>query len=203
MEVVFAFTDGDVWRPGIGDPTVMGWITVAAYFGAAVLCLRQALESRRRRAAAERIIFWGILTAFLVFLGINKQLDLQTLLTLTGRNIFIELGLYEYRQVVQVIFVVAVGIAGLASALLMRGLVRRHKDLRLPLIGFVLLVVFVVVRAASFHHMDQLINFRFAGVRMNWVLELGAIAVLALGASRSEKRLLQSEAAQGERFATA
>ena len=98
MEVVFAFTDGDVWRPGIGDPTVMGWITVAVYFGAASLCLRQALESRRRRATAERTIFWCILTAFLFCLGINKQLDLQTLLTLTGRNIFIELGLYEYRR---------------------------------------------------------------------------------------------------------
>ncbi|HEX7862421.1 MAG TPA: hypothetical protein VF773_18935 [Verrucomicrobiae bacterium] len=203
MEVVFAFTDGDVWRPGIGDPTVMGWITVAAYFGAAALCLHQALESRRRRTTAERAIFWCILTAFLFLLGINKQLDLQTLLTLTGRNIFIELGLYEYRRVVQAIFVAAVGITGVASALLMKGLVRRQKDLRLPLIGFVLLVVFVVVRAASFHHMDQLINFRFAGVRMNWVLELGAIAVLALGASRSGKRLLQSEAAQAERFATA
>ena len=203
MGVMFAFTDGDVWRPGIGDPTVMGWVTVAAYFGAALLSLRRAVESRRRGTAPERTIFWGILTAFLVFLGINKQLDLQTLLTLTGRNIFIELGLYDYRRVVQAIFVVAVGIAGVASALVMRGLVRRRKDLRLPLIGFVLLVVFVVVRAASFHHIDQLINFRFAGIRMNWVLELGAIALLALGASRSGERFSQTEATQGERFAAA
>src|SRR5882672_1117833 len=28
------------WSPGIGDPTVMGWLTVAAYFAASWLCVR-------------------------------------------------------------------------------------------------------------------------------------------------------------------
>lgn len=203
MEVVLAFTDGDVWRLGIGDPTVMGWVTVAAYFGTAFMFLRHFLEDRRRSRARDRTIFWGILTALLIFLGFNKQLDLQTLLTLTGRKAFIEFGLYDYRRVVQAIFVLAVGIAGLASVFLMRGLVARHRDLRLPLLGFVLLVVFVVVRAASFHHIDQLINFHFAGVRMNWVLELGAIGVLALGASRAGKRRFESEGAEGGQLAAA
>jgi hypothetical protein len=44
------------------------------------------------------------------------------------------------------------------------------------------------VRAASFHHVDQLINFHFAGVRMNWVLELGAISLVSMGALNAGKR---------------
>jgi hypothetical protein len=30
------------WSPGIGDPTVVGWVTVALYVGASLLCFRAA-----------------------------------------------------------------------------------------------------------------------------------------------------------------
>lgn len=186
--MLLAFTDGDVWRPGIGDPTVMGWVTVAAYFGAAFLCLRELTAVLRKQGGREKTVFWAALTALLVLLGFNKQLDLQTLLTLTGRRIAIAQGWYENRRILQVLFVAVVGIGGGLSVWVMRRLVRKHLDLRLPLLGFVVLLVFIVVRAASFHHIDQLINFRFAGVRMNWVLELGAIALVSVGAWTARNR---------------
>lgn len=186
--MLLAFTDGDVWRPGIGDPTLMGWVTVAAYFGAALLCLRELMAARREDGARDKTFFWGTLTVLLIFLGFNKQLDLQTLLTLTARRIAIAQGWYENRRVVQVVFVMIVGIGGALSVWGMRRLVRKHADLRLPLMGFVVLLVFIVARAASFHHIDQLINFRLAGVRMNWVLELSAIALVAAGAWSARKR---------------
>jgi hypothetical protein len=187
VSALLAFTDGDVWRLGIGDPTVMGWLTVAGYFTAAMLCLREAVHSHLAKAASEKIFFWGMLSMLLVFLGFNKQLDLQTLLTLTGRRIAIAQGWYENRQIVQIFFVGCIAAGGLLSAVLMRRLVRRHTDLRLPVLGFIVLLVFVVIRAASFHHVDQLINFRIAGVRMNWVLELGAIALVAMGAIKARQ----------------
>ena len=178
---LFAFTDGDVWRLGIGDPTIMGWLTVVAYFIAAVMCFRCVRRAARFELAREVGIFWGILTALLVFLGINKQLDLQTFLTLTVRRVAIAQGWYDYRRVSQAIFVVVIATAGILSVIRMRGLVRRHSELWLPLVGFVLLLAFVVIRAASFHHVDEVINFRWTWVRMNWVLEIGAIAVVAFG----------------------
>ncbi|MGZ8939513.1 MAG: hypothetical protein ACXW32_09920 [Limisphaerales bacterium] len=183
-----AFTDGDVWRPGIGDPTFMGWLTVVAYFGAAYLCGRELMKARRINGPREKTFFWATLTILLVFLGFNKQLDLQTLLTLTARRIAIAQGWYENRRIVQIVFVSVVGIAGVFTILAMRLLVWKHGDLRLPLIGFVVLLVFVVARAASFHHIDQLINFRMGWVRMNWVLELGAIALVAWGALIARKQ---------------
>lgn len=180
-----AFTNADAWRPGIGDPTVMGWLTVAAYFGTALLCLREAVLAIQRSRAREVQIFWSVLTTLLILLGVNKQLDLQTLLTLTGRKLAIAQGWYENRRPVQMVFVTMVAVAGTFGAVAMNRLVRRYPEMRLSLAGFVSLLVFVVVRAASFHHMDQLINFRFWGVRMNWMLELGAIGLVAVGTMRA------------------
>jgi hypothetical protein len=185
---LLAFTDGDVWRPGIGDPTVMGWVTVAAYFTVAVMCLRQASAFRFRRGDRGRLIFWTALAGLLVLLGVNKQLDLQTALTLTGRRIAIAQGWYEHRRAVQLVFVGIVAISGAVGFTLMWKLVRAHgREVRVALAGFLLLLCFVVVRAASFHHFDNVINFRMGGVRMNWVLELGSIAVIAAGASKARQ----------------
>jgi hypothetical protein len=182
--VIFAFTDGDVWRPGIGDPTVMGWITVVAYFAAALLCFRQAV-AKPTSVSREKKVFWSTLTILLIFLGFNKQLDLQTLLTLTGRRIALAQGWYGKRRVIQLIFVLVIAIGGLLSVVVLGTFVRRHPELRLALVGLVTLLVFVVVRAASFHHVDQVINLHVGGVKMNAVLELGAIALVSLGALKA------------------
>jgi len=194
MEVggVLAFTDADTWRLGIGDPTVMGWFTVLAYFATGILCLREVAKARH--GAVKKRLFWSVLTASLFLLGINKQLDLQTLLTLTVRKIAISQGWYEKRRIVQVAFVLMIALGGAICAMFMRGLMRQHHELWLPLLGFVALVVFVIIRAASFHHVDQLINFKFAGVRMNWVLELGAIALVAWGTLRARRMQMREEA---------
>jgi hypothetical protein len=187
VPALLAFTDGDAWRPGIGDPTVMGWVTVVAYFAVAVLCLRRVRQAGVHKKVSE-MIFWSGLTVLLVVLGVNKQLDLQTWLTITGRHIAIAQGWYEQRRVVQLFFILLVGLTAFAGFVAMSRLVRRNRELRLPRLGLVLLLTFVIVRAASFHHIDSLINLHFGGVRMNWVLELGAIIVIGLGAGRKMSR---------------
>src|SRR4051812_36744366 len=68
------------WRPGIGDPTPIGWLTVAAYFVAAWLCWRtgqQETRLKRNGLSGLRPRFWYFLSAVLCLLGVNKQLDLQ------------------------------------------------------------------------------------------------------------------------------
>ena len=187
VPTLLGFTDGDVWRPGIGDPTVMGWLTVFAYFGVAVLCFRRSRKAIASPGARGECLFWGGLTAILVILGFNKQLDFQTLLTLTGRKIAIAQGWYENRRPVQLIFVCLVALAAIAGFAFFWRLVRAQSgELWISLLGLVLLVAFVVVRAASFHHADTLISFRPLGIRMNWVLELGAIGIIGFG-TRSQR----------------
>ena len=76
------------WEPGIGDPSLVGWITVAAYFSAALLCYRahQRASGHDPYAAVDNKVAWvwmGLALA-LGALGVNKQLDLQSLLTQVG-----------------------------------------------------------------------------------------------------------------------
>lgn len=166
------------WQPGIGDPSPMGWATVAAYLLAAAVCFAYALRSSE--GAGHRLLWLGI-AAVLLVLGINKQLDVQSLLTQIGRDFSQEQGWYESRRNVQRAFIVVLGAMAAAALALVFLLSRRHWRKNWPaLAGLSLLGFFVVARAASFHHMDALINHRIAGVRMNWVLEIGGILIVAL-----------------------
>ena len=71
VPILFAFTDSDGWHAGIGDPTVVGWITVFAYFVGAFLTFRAGKISEVRPERKYRL-FWYSLTAILVLLGINQ-----------------------------------------------------------------------------------------------------------------------------------
>jgi hypothetical protein len=209
------------WSPGIGDPNVMGWITVVGYLLAAYLCfavhrswltsagpttkgrtpipIALALLGQRRRLAAlpeavRMSALWKGLAVGLLLLGINKQLDLQTALTEFGRIVAHQQGWYERRQRVQIDFIIGVVLVGIwlvCSVLLLAG--RNLPRLGLALAGIVFLCCFVAIRASSFHHVDLLLGFRFAGLKMNWIMELGGIALVGLGAygeRRSFRRAL-------------
>jgi hypothetical protein len=45
------------------------------------------------------------------------------------------------------------------------------------------LLTFIAIRAASFHHFDRFIGHEVGGVRMNWILELGGISLIAANAA--------------------
>ncbi len=173
------------WSPGIGDPSIVGWVTVVAYFVAAWLCWqarRGAIDSAShasRRSAA----LWTTFTLGLLFLGINKQLDLQTALTEVGRSLAHAHHWYAERRKLQIAFIGAIGLGGTLFFLFL--LVAARRELRrmlIALVGIAELGCFVLIRAASFHHVDRFIGTSVFGVRMNWLLELGGIALVAVGA---------------------
>ncbi|MDX8353118.1 isopropylmalate isomerase [Cognatiyoonia sp. IB215182] len=166
------------WSPQIGDPTLIGWATVVAYALATVLALSVvATNSRRGR------FFWVVVTGLLCLLAINKQLDLQSALTAAARCLAQAQGWYEDRRSVQVAFIFFVAAAALVLGLTLAWTMRRQlPQIWLALLGLCLLLGFVAIRAAGFHHMDRLIGFEIGGVRMNWLLELGGIALIAINA---------------------
>jgi hypothetical protein len=158
----------------------VGWLTVVAYAAAAVLCAREALRDRHTKA---RCAFWTALSVIMLLLGINKQLDLQTWFTLMGRRLARAEGWYERRRLVQFAFIFVFTCGSLLGFGAMWRLVQDYgTDLWLPLLGLFFIVSFVVIRAASFHHIDELLHFRLAGFKMNWLLELGGIGIIIAGA---------------------
>lgn len=171
-------TDGR-WHPGIGDPTATGWITVAAYALACLLCW---CCTRRTVPAPERLFWWGM-AAVMCALGVNKQLDLQSWLTQVGRDMALASGWYANRQQVQVIFIAWLGVVTLV---VLRWLGSRlgnlHRCTRVAGMGLLVLGAFVLMRAASFHHVDALLHLNFSNVRLNAWFELGGIGVIICAA---------------------
>jgi len=205
------------WSPGIGDPNVMGWVTVVAYLCAAYLCfavhrtwraaagpaskartwgpVALALLGQRRRLAAlpeavRMSALWNALALGLLLLGINKQLDLQTAITEIGRMIARDLDWISIRRTLQVYFILIILLFGLwilrSVVLLARGNARRLWP---ALAGTVFILVFVAIRALSFHHIDYLLGDDLGGFRLNWALELGGIGLIIFGAVRELRTL--------------
>ena len=166
------------WSPKIGDPTVIGWITVACYFAAGALA---ALVFNRK--FGRQRMFWLGLSALLLALAINKQLDLQSALTAAGRCIAKVQGWYHERQSVQIKFIFSIIGTGLIATILIFWAMRRElSDVWLALLGFIFLVGFVAIRAAGFHHVDHFIGIKIGNVHVNWAIELGGIAMISMNA---------------------
>jgi hypothetical protein len=124
-----------------------------------------------------------MLTLLLVFLTVNKQLDLQSALTAIGRCSAQMHGWYDQRGAVQLLFIAVVATVCVSVGLLSAwGLRRDLGQVWLALFGVVFLLAFVAIRTAGFHHIDRLIGFEVANVRLNWVLELGGITMITVNA---------------------
>jgi hypothetical protein len=160
------------WTPGIGDPTTAGWITVFLYAGVAMQC---ALNARRIRAVRREQVFWVALTVVLLLLSVNKQLDLQSWLTQAGRDLFRQQGWYETRRLAQ---------AAVAVGLLHRQLRHQWRAYWPVVAGIAALLFFIIVRATTIHHVDALLHMDIMRMRVNNVLEIGALALVCAGAFR-------------------
>jgi hypothetical protein len=166
------------WVAGIGDPSLVGWVTVGLYATAAVLAARNAAAARRTAVPTG---FWVALTAALLALGLNKQLDLQSWFGQIGRDLARAQGWYEARRGVQAVFIAALAACVVALLLWARRVwAGLWSEYRWVFGGIVLLMTFIVVRAASFHHIDEFIGVDIGVTKFGRALELiGVVAIAA------------------------
>lgn len=186
------------WSPGIGDPTFVGWLTVALYAVAAVLCWRAARECRthqpKRTIHPFETRLWWFLSVSLWFLCINKQLDLQTAFTEIGRIISHRDGWYGERRSYQSMFIAGLGIGGaFCAGLLLFITWKMSRSIKLAVFGLCMLGVFVMARASSIHHIDLFLRSDVLGIRWNWIFEISGIGVITLAAYR--RLMFESQAA--------
>jgi hypothetical protein len=167
------------WSPQIGDPSFMGWFTVASYFACALFSAIIVLINRK--ADRQFFFFWGMISLLMILLGVNKQLGLQSLVTEIGRQIARAQGWMDHRRIVQLWFIVVFGSAAIA---IFAWFVIKMKDFfkrfSLAFVGLFFLLSFIIVRACSFHHFDEVLGFRFFELKVNWLLELPGIYLIFL-----------------------
>jgi hypothetical protein len=180
-------------------------LTVAAYVIAASIAAWSFATARRAElrfsvsepgeARDQRSMkhLWLLITVTMVLLGLNKQLDLQTLLIQTVRERAYEHGWYNDRRRYQVDFILIISAAavlfGIGLSLRLRRVLRR---VIVAVAGLGMLVVFVLIRASSFHYVDRALSLggRF---RVNAMIELSGIGLIigaALQWQVAEQRLL-------------
>lgn len=168
------------WHPGISDPTPMGWITTVCYFAGALMCLYRAWTCQREPALRGKPgWFWMACGLLMLLLCINKQLDLHELITQTGRNWARADGWYQNRREVQLRFVKCLAavtvIVVLFSIWFLWGM---RIEYHVALLGLIFTFCYILVRAASFHHVDRFLGLGTEGFRLNWVFELGGIFIV-------------------------
>lgn len=182
---IFAATENGRWHAGIGDSSIFGWITVAVYLLAVARCVVKAIHSKKFGGYYQ---FWLYLGVFLLFLGVNKQLDLQSWLTETLRDHAHTHGWYQFREPLQLAFISVLGLGMLIVLIAFRVfLANTWRNYKITWLGIVLLCTFILMRAASFHHFDIFINQPVLGLKINVILEIGAILLIILGTFLNKK----------------
>ena len=177
--LVFAAIENGRWHAGIGDASLFGWVTVAFYLLAVACCVVKAIASKKFGGNYQ---FWLYLGAFLLLLAINKQLDLQSWLTEIVKDNAYAHGWYAHRRLVQVVFIALLGLGMLVALLSLRlFLAHSWRHNKLTWLGILSLCVFILMRAASFHHFDIFINRPIFSLKINVILEIGAILLIILG----------------------
>ncbi len=175
------------WQPQLDNPNFLGWSVVAAYVIAAAFCAQAALARRKMGPEERRFsVIWWLLALGLLFLGINKQLNLQTLLIVLGRRAAFAGGWYQKRRLAQMVFSVVLTVAGLGTLWFLWSRFR-HFFARNPtaLTGLVVLLLFVLIRAASINHVFERAGIKQDDKKWTWVLEIGGSACLALAARKA------------------
>jgi hypothetical protein len=173
------------WSPGVGDPTLVGWLTVGFYLLTASMCYRVVRPDHVLRDVLEENEkwLWWMLAIGSLLLAINKQLDLQSALTGIGRMLAVYQGWYETRREMQGWFIAGVGLLALFIIVFATFVAKKAPvSTWLALTGCMFLLVFIFLRAASFHHFDVPINRALGEIWINLIFEVGGLLLMGLGA---------------------
>lgn len=173
------------WYERIGDGGAVAWIITAAYFLAAILCVRTMLHSR----AAEERSLWLLAAVALVLLGVNKQLDLQVMLLDLARDMSLRQGWHEARRTVQwASYGLALALVMATGWWLLRRLKHRRRSLQTAYAGLAVVCLYVFLRMAKFQHVVFPDTQTPEGPGWLAAIELAGIAITGIAAWLAARR---------------
>lgn len=172
-----------------GHLTALGWTMLALYLITALLAFRAATISTFPNSAAMGRV-WICLGVILSALGLNKELDLQTLLIEFGRQIAHSEHLFAYRLKLYLVFFL--GSMLVIVALLAVILLRFSADIRtfarqfpLAISGCGLICAYIVIRTALIDNVDLMLGVSLKQIAFLWLLEAGGLLLIMVQALRT------------------
>jgi hypothetical protein len=181
------------WLSRSGDTTFWSWVITILYAITIAFAVYYTVKIKGKENRDRRFL-WVCISVFLLGMGINKQLDLQILLTMAGGFIAEHLGWYEYRRVVQKIFsiVILVCVAGAGGLILFR--IRRIiRQSIVELSGVAILASFALIRVGSINHLNRAIAFEQEKISHIHGIEFAGIAVILFAVLRQLKKISGNE----------
>jgi hypothetical protein len=175
-------------------PTLLEWVTSAGYLIAAVLCFRAGRAAQRSLRRSEPFSPFFLIAALAVVLGINKEFEVQTLMIRIGRTLATSEGWYEWRRMVQKIFVLATLIIGLT---ILGRFVYQHIEFFKAHLGLACgvaaICLYCFLRWADINYIELFGSGR-TGSESVWPIEISGVALLIFGATRGRARSLPRNA---------
>jgi uncharacterized membrane protein len=179
------------WVLGANDNDWVGWGITVAYFVAAALCFAcgRRMGSLVPDSSGREYWLWRSVGTVLLLLGVNKQMDLQTVLRDVGRFMAAAEGWYQYRRTVQMGFVAATAIVAIGALMLAGAEMRRAwQQHALLYVGIAILGGFVVLRAAAFNHVGESIKGSAPIQGARFIVEVAGIVCIGLSAVMALRR---------------
>jgi len=135
------------WLSQSGDSTFWSWVITFFYIITTTLSIYYL---KKIKPLKPDNLLWYSITVLLMTLGINKQLDIQILVAMTGHFFAKRLGLLDFRNSIEIITILGVSLflctVGIIILFRIRSILRKSV---LELSGVFLLLMFVVIRVGS------------------------------------------------------
>jgi hypothetical protein len=163
------------WIAERGDEGILPWVVTLSYLMAGGICLA--------RPGTSEAPYWKGFGAFMILMGLNKQLDLQTLWRCVFRDELAKIVIPADRRNLERLFIFVLSAVALTLFGLLEVRLRNMSTaLRVAGVGVAIIVVFALFRGAIFDHIIKLSASGVSG-DPQWLELLGAI--LAGGAAAS------------------
>jgi len=190
------------WLFQVGDPTLGAWLVTIGYLTASLLCLRISLFQNKNETVVGKShsvirlnsrLFWLIFGLLTLTLGLNKQLDIQTLLIELLRNRDGQNSTNETSRIGTTSFLIFfVATISYAYIVFSSVLYRSNIDIRLGLVSVALIQTYVIYRASVIHQFYGAIQAGSGMDKLVLMTEPAGVLLLIYVASKSLKQVIVS-----------
>jgi hypothetical protein len=138
------------WLSRSGDTSFWSWVITILY----VITISLSIYYIQKiKADKTQHFLWICISIFLIAMGINKQLDIQTLQIMSGSSVARRIGSWKFKYIIQTIVVLVVFLSAFITSIFVLSKTRSIlRQSLLTISGVLLLIFFTLIRVASISH---------------------------------------------------